>query len=278
MLPIVHLDLRTLITAGQQAVRAAEHRGCPQTIAAVSTALCDLPVTVMDDHADRLLHDALRALSLAEDAEEWTLLADVEHTVSALLHQPHGATIRHPCVLAVAALTVRAAAVHGEMIEGSAQRAAWERAHLLGLEALRATTGAVCREPGPESGRELDKAMVEFAAAVRRAIPYAALIATRDALVEAARAYGLFPIGMRQPMPANGRGQWSRRIGAVVFLFEVVPPLMDQHPYGAVAVQRDGAVAVQRVTHDGRSAPVRYFPLGADENRRRAVIQAQYRI
>jgi hypothetical protein len=55
-----------------------------------------------------------------------------------------------------------------------------------------------------------------------------------------------------------------------VFLFEVVPPLVEGHPYGSVAVQR--------VTEDGRPGPVRSFPLGADENRRRAVTEAQYRI
>ncbi|MEU0857463.1 hypothetical protein ABZ352_18770 [Streptomyces griseofuscus] len=267
MLPIVHLDLRALITAGQKAVRATEHRGSPETIATVDRALSDLPVTVMDDQAERLLHDALRALALAEDAEEWALLEDAERGVSMLLHEPDGATLQHPAVRAVATLAVRASIVHGEAIGGSAERAAWERAYLLGLEALRATTGAIY---GEASGRELDRRVTEFFTAVRRAVPYAALMATRFALVEAARAYELPVIGMRQPLPTNSRWQWARRVADAVFLFEVVPPLVEGHPYGSVAVQR--------TTRDGESGPVRYIPLGADEGRRRAVTEAQYRI
>jgi hypothetical protein len=259
--------LYPLIVSGQAAVRAAERRGCPQTVAAVDKALCDLPVDVMDDQADRILHAALRALSLAEDAEEWTLVADVEQTVSALLHQPDGATIHHPAVLAVVTLAARATFVHQKMIEGSAERAAWERAYLLGLEALRAITSAVY---GEEPGPDLDTAVTRFLTAVRRAIPYAALIATRYALVEAARTYGIFVIGMRQPMPSGSRWEWARCIGDAVYLFEVEPPLMGGAPYGAVAVRR--------TTTDGTAEPVRYFPLGADQERGRAVTEALHRI
>lgn len=76
MLPISHLDLRALVTAGQAAVRATEDHGSPQTAAAVTRALCELPLTVMDTAAEHLLRDALRAPAGAEGAQEWTLLAD----------------------------------------------------------------------------------------------------------------------------------------------------------------------------------------------------------
>lgn len=258
----------SLITSGQSAVRVAEQHGSPESVAGLDKALCALPLTDMDCQADHIVQVAVKAVELAMDAEEWQLLDDVEHTVSCLIHEPDGATMKHPAVLAVAMLATRAAVVHGQTSRGcSSERSAWERAYLLGLEALSGVVGVVY---GEKSGRGLDKRMSEFVAAVRRAIPYAALFETRRALVEAARAYGLFVIGMRQPMPSGGRWEWARRIGDALYLFEVVPPLVENHPYGSVAVCR--------TTEDGTAGPVRYIPLGPNEDRRRAVVEAQYRI
>lgn len=259
--------LRALITAGQEAVRAAERCGSPQTVAAVDRALCHLPVTELDDLADRLLHDALRALNRAEDAEEWPLLADAKWAVSELLNQPGGATLHHPAVKAVATLAFQSALAQKGTAEGTAEYTAWERAWFLGLEAMRATSGVVY---GEKSGRELGKRSEEFFTAVRRAVPYAALVIARDVLAEAARAYGLPVIGMRQPLPATSRWDWSRRIGDAVYRFGVMPPLFEGHPYGCVAVQR--------LARDGGDGPVRHFPLGPDGDRCCAVIEALYRI
>ncbi|MFD3815209.1 hypothetical protein ACFWRZ_09085 [Streptomyces rubiginosohelvolus] len=269
-------DLHNLITAAQSAVRDAETYGSPDTLRGVDKALCEFPVTDMDTAADRGLHAALRAVGNAEDAEEWTLLTDVEHQVSRLLHEPDGATLEHPAVRAVVLLTSQCGSRYGEKVYdpterrrwyASPVRRAWNRAYLLGLEALRELTSAI---GGSDNGRALDKAMVKFLASVRRAIPYTALIETRRALVEAARTYGLFVIGMRQPMPVDGRWEWARRIGAATFLFEMEPPMPGGDPYGAVAVRR--------VAEDGTASPVRYIPLGPDETRRRAAAEALYRI
>ncbi|MFD4933468.1 hypothetical protein [Streptomyces virginiae] len=257
--------LYPLITAGQAAVRAAENHGTPEALAAVDRALCELPVNLLDTPADETLHGALHAVSLAEDAEEWKLLADVEHAVSLLLHKPDGLTLEHPAVMAVGKLAIRCS-VAGEDAGASVARA-WHRGYLLGMEALRAVSGTIY---GSTDGRALDKAVMEFRAAVRRAVPYAALRKTRLALVEAARSYSLFPIGMRQAMSPSSRWGWSRRIGTSTYHFEIEPPLFHGHPYGSVAVRRTAA--------DGTAGPVRYFPLGADEERRRAVTEAQYRI
>jgi hypothetical protein len=215
-------------------------------------------------------------VSLAEDAEEWALLADVERTVSRFLHEPDGATMEHPAVKALVLLTSQCGSRYGVRVDdpielrawvASLERQAWNRAFLRGLDALRELGTAI---GGSDNGRALDKAMTEFLTAVRRAIPYSALYETRRALVEAARAYGLFVIGMRQPMPVGGRWEWARRIGSATYLFEVEFPHMDGDPYGAVAVRR--------IAEDGTAAPVRYIPLGPDEERRRAVTEAQYRI
>ncbi|WP_433860241.1 hypothetical protein [Streptomyces kronopolitis] len=276
MTTAVRTALYPLITAGQSAVRDTERRATPEALRTIDGVLCSLPVNEMDDQADRILHAAIRAVSLAEDAEEWTLLTDVEEGVSRFLHEPDGATMEHPAVRALVLLTSQCGNRYGVLVEdpvelrawqASPERQAWNRAFLLGLEALRELGAAI---NGSANRRALDKAMTEFLTSVRRAIPYAALYEARRALVEAARAYGLFVIGMRQPMPTNGRWEWARRIGSATYLFEVEFPHMDGDPYGAVAVRR--------IAEDGTGAPVRYIPLGPDEERRRAVTEAQYRI
>ncbi|MGA5411514.1 hypothetical protein ACPCSC_30205 [Streptomyces lavendulocolor] len=243
--------MRELLTAGQEAVRAAEHRGSPETVRALDTALCALPLLDMDDQAERILNDALMAVTRAEDAEEWQLLTDVEHAVSRLMHEPDGATLEHPAVLAVGRLAVQCS-IRVEKA-GAAVAWAWGRGYLAGVEALRMVTGAI---RGERDGRALDKAVTEFLAAVRRAIPYAALYETRRALVEFARSNGLFVIGMRQTMPP-GRWEYARRIGNAVYLFEIVPLLVEGHPYGSVAVRR--------TAEDGTAGPVRYFPFSSIE-------------
>ncbi|PRH78374.1 hypothetical protein C6N75_15175 [Streptomyces solincola] len=243
--------MRELLTAGQEAVRAAEHRGSPETVAGLDKALCALPLLDMDDQAHRILNHALTVVTRAEDADEWTLLADVEHAVSRLMHEPDGATLEHPAVLAVGNLAMRCSTREREA--GMAVGRAWSRGYMAGMEALRMVTGAIY---GERDGRALDKAVTEFLTAVRRAIPYAALYETRRALVEFARSYGLFVIGMRQTLPP-GRWEYARRIGTAVFLFEIVPPLVEGHPYGSVAVRR--------TAEDGTAGPVRYFPFRSIE-------------
>ncbi|MET9528167.1 hypothetical protein [Streptomyces coeruleorubidus] len=255
--------MRELLTAGQEAVRAAERRGSPETVAGLDKALCALPLLDMDDQAHRILNDALTAVTRAVDAEEWTLLADVEHAVSRLMHEPDGATLEHPAVRAVGVLAIRCSI--REEKAGAAVAKAWNRGYMAGLEALRVVTGAI---RGTRDGRALDKAVTEFLTAVRRAIPYAALYETRRALVEFARSYGLFVVGMRQTMPP-GRWEYARRIGNAVYLFEVVPLLVEGHPYGSVAVRR--------TAEDGTAGPVRYFPFSSVETHQQAN-EALYRI
>ncbi|MGW0562851.1 hypothetical protein ACWDZ4_20085 [Streptomyces sp. NPDC003016] len=255
--------MRELLTAGQEAVRAAEHRGSPETVQGLDKALCAMPLLDMDDQADRILHEALKAVARAEDAEEWQLLADVEHAVSRLTHEPDGATLEHPAVFAVGKLAIQCGI--REEKAGEAVARAWSRGYMAGMEALRVVTGAI---RGECDGRALDKAVTEFLTAVRRAIPYVALYETRRALVEFARSYALFVIGMRQTMPP-GRWEYARRIGTAVFLFEIVPPYVELHPYGSVAIRR--------TAEDGTAGPVRYLPFSSIEAHH-AANEALYRI
>ncbi|PQM20651.1 hypothetical protein Sfr7A_26055 [Streptomyces xinghaiensis] len=254
---------RPLITAGQAAVRAAEQHGSPETVAGLDRALCALPLTDMDDQADRILHQALKAVTHAEDAEEWQLLAAAQHAVTRLTRWPDDATLGHPAVRAVGELALRCSLQH-DQAEDTTTAAAWNRGYLAGMETLSAVTALLHGSP---DSRAVGKAMARFEAAVRRAIPYTALYETRRALVEAARTYNLFVIGMRQPPPPNSRWTWARRIGTAVYLFQAEPPLTSGR-----------AVAVCRTAQDGTVGPVRYFPLSADPQRRRAVTEACFRI
>lgn len=258
--------MRELLTAGQAAVRAAEHRGSPDTVRALDKALCALPLLDMDDHGDRILNDALQSISRAEDSDTWKYLEKTERAVSTWLHTPDRADLGNAAIMAVAELAVHCGVVHGRTISGSAERRAWERAHLAGSWALRTVVSAV---NGNADGRELDRAMTTFLESVRRAVPYVALMGTRYALVEFARTYGLFVVGMRQPMP-DGDWEWARRLGGAVYLFRLDPPGVNGHPYGSVAVQC--------FTKDGTAGLFRSFPLFSFGERRNVLNAAHERI
>lgn len=258
--------MRELLTAGQEAVRAAEHRGSPDTVRALDKALCALPLLDMDDQAHRLLNEALQSISLAEDSDTWAYLEKTERAHSTWLHTPDSEDLGRAAIMAVAELAVHCGVVHGRTIGGSAERRAWYGAHLAGSWALRTIVGAVDEYA---DGEELDRAMTTFLGAVRRAVPYVALMGTRQALVEFARSYDLFVVGMRQPMP-DGPWEWARRLGSAVYMFRVDPPGVDGHPYGSVAVQR--------FAKDGTGSPVRSFPLSSYDERRKALNTVRERI
>lgn len=225
--------MRKLLTAGQNAVRAAEECGSQRTVDAVYEALCALPLVDMEDDAYGRVQVAVRAAAAAEDAETWTLLYDAEHSVSQWLHEPDGHRTSEAAVMDVARLAVHCSARVSDA--GSVESRAWYRAFQAGVEALRAVTGAVS---GHVDSRALDKAMTQFWAAVRRAVPYAAMYVAKEALVEFARTYGFFVVEMRQP--AEGGWEWMRRLGDAVYLFRVDTPGLDGFPYGSVTVQRIG--------------------------------------
>jgi hypothetical protein len=247
--------LRELISVGQSVVRGVEESGSPAGLRRLDWALSQLPATELDRQAEYSRWKALEAVGRAEDAEEWDLLGDVEHAVTHLIRLS-GATLEHRAVRAIGTLTIRCSIREGSA--GAAMAKAWNRGYMLGLEALRAVTDVIY---GTGDVRALDKAVTAFLAAVRRAIPYTALYETRRALTEAARAYGLFVIGMRQPMPP-GRWEYARCIGTAVYLFEIVPPLVEGHPYGSIAVRR--------TAEDGTVGPVRYIPFSSIEAHQRA--------
>ncbi|MEU7228985.1 hypothetical protein [Streptomyces chrestomyceticus] len=272
---------RPLVIAGQSAVRAVEERASVETLTALQGALSPMhPQQGSADRRgqfDRALARAEAAVVHAKNCREWNMLSDVESAVSAFLHEPDGATVDHPAMRAVVLLTSECGNRVSKRRENgdeqrawiaSAERRAWDRAFLDGLKALRELGSAI---HGTGGGRTLDEAMTVFLTAVRRAIPYQALYETRRALVEAARAYGLFVIGMRQPVSEGVWADWSRIIGDATYMFEVLPPSVDGHPHGAVRVQRIADA-------DGFAVPLRDFPLGSDEERSRAVTEALFRI
>lgn len=255
--------MRELLTAGQDAVRAAEKRGSRRTVNAVYEALCALPLLDMSDEAYNLVQVAVREAAAAEDAETWAIVDDVEHFVSEYLHNPDSELAGETAIMTVASLAVHCSLSREGKLNGL-ERRAWMRAHQAGVEAIRAIAGAV---DGTTDGRTLDKAMKQFLTAVRRAVPYVALYATRRALVEFARTYGFFVVGMRQPMPEDSEWEWMRRIGEAVYTFRVSVPGEDGFPYGAVIAQR--------VVEDDSRGPVRPFAL---TDRPASIAEARYLI
>ncbi|MFF0754457.1 hypothetical protein [Streptomyces sp. NPDC004267] len=247
-------EARALLTAGQDAVRAVEQYGSPDTVRGLDVALCAFPL--VDDRVHYAVSDAVRAVSLAEDSETWTHLLAMERAVSTWLHTPDDEGLGSTAITAVALLashvTVESVTTAGRSAE---ERRAWERTHHVGVVAIRAIVAAV---GGTADGESLDQAITAFIASVRRAVPYAALIQVRCALVEFARASGLFVIGMRQPTPNDRRG-YDRTIGNRTFQFHVDPPTY-AYPYGSVTVVR--------VAPDGSSSDSRAFPLYAFGPRR----------
>ncbi|MFJ5142961.1 hypothetical protein [Streptomyces sp. NPDC088707] len=256
-------DARALLTAGQNAVRAVEEYGSPATVRGLDTALCAFPL--IDDQAHRAVTNALRAVSLAKDAETWAVLDKAERAVSSFIHTPDSRELGDAAILAVAELAVHATHRSNTAIGGSAVRRAWDRAHRDGATAIQVIVSAVS---GSADGRALDGAMTKLFGSIRRAVPYFALVEVRLALVEFARSHGLFVVGMRQPMP-DGDWEYARRLGGAVYLFRVDPPSI-REPYGAVVVQR--------IAEDGSGGTVRSFGLYSFGERRTALNDALSRI
>ncbi|MFJ8301319.1 hypothetical protein ACIQ9R_36210 [Streptomyces sp. NPDC094447] len=254
--------LRPYVTAVQAAVRAVEERPARDTLGALDAALCNAPVTTMDDFAETSLHDALRVVSLAEDADEWAMLEELREELAKIVGLVETATTAHP---AFRALVLLAAQCETRFRAGDG--AAWNAAWFNGLAALRRLSEMAHSTEDPDA---LSKAGMAFINSVQRAIAASALYESRRALVAIAEAYGLFVIGMRQPAPEDSWADYSRRIGRADYLFEVVPPFVAGFPYGAIRVQR--------VAEDGTQGPARFFPRSSDDKARAAVETALSRI
>ncbi|MFH8257885.1 hypothetical protein [Streptomyces roseolus] len=245
--------LRPYVTGTQAAARAVEERPARDTLQDLDAALCAMPVDAMDDVAETFLHDAIRAVSLAEDTEEWAQLGDVRRELAVLVADPRGATMEHPAVKALIVLLARCMERSGRK---ETDRPRWEGAYSAGLTLLRNINEVINSAEDP---RVLSTADMAFLSRVEHAIVSRALYETREALAATARAYGLFVIGMRQPAPEGSWADWTRRIGGAVYRFEVVPPFMDGGLHGAFLVRR--------VAEDGTQGPARFFPRSPDEKR-----------
>ncbi|MEU9925063.1 hypothetical protein AB0H51_27910 [Streptomyces griseoluteus] len=232
--------MRKPLSAAQAAVRAVEARATRENVAALYEALGEFHPMGLDNQAFDIIRAARDQVTRAEYSDAWELLWNAEHEVSTWLVEPDGPNAGDDAIMAVAALAVHCA----RAFAGGAgtERSAWYRADTAGVDALRAVVSAV---NGHTDGRTLNRAVVTFLDAVRRAIPYAALYEARRALVEFARVRGLFIVGMRQPRADDF--EWARRIGAAVYLFRSGPPF--------------GSVSVRRIADDGTVGPERHFSL-----------------
>ncbi|WP_331726101.1 hypothetical protein [Streptomyces sp. NBC_00470] len=181
--------LRPYITAAQDAVHAVVQDGSTRTLATLDQALCTMPVNALDDEADLALHTALRAVDRAHNADEWNLLATMGQSLASLSKdtpEAYTTVSTHPTVHAVLMLVAHCSERSTQHEHGTSARTAWEHALCKGTEAFSMLL-AVLSMQTPASSMEEPRAALE--AAVRRAIPRAALDETRYALTEAARAY-----------------------------------------------------------------------------------------
>ncbi|MFE1270586.1 hypothetical protein [Streptomyces sp. NPDC058758] len=254
--------LRPYVTAVQAAVRAVEERPAHDTLGALDAALCDAPVASVDDFAWTSLHDALRVVVLAEDADEWAMLEELREELAKIVGLVETATTAHPAFRALVLLAAQC-----ETRYRAGDGAAWNAAWFNGLAALR-RLGEMAHSTGDPT--VLFGASKAFINSVERAIAAPALYESRRALVAIAQAYGLFVVGMRQPAPEDSWADYSRRIGRADYLFEVVPPFVAGFP--------EGAIRVQRVAEDGTQGPARFFPRSPDDKARAAVATALSRI
>jgi hypothetical protein len=229
-------ELRVLITAVQAAVRAVEADPQPVTLRDLDAALCALPLDDLDDDADQAVRDAV---ALVSDARDSSVFVRLHETAKALEELGQGAMPplhEHPAMKSAVLLLSRCYAEAGNWPDGSAFRRAWSRAAAEGLPVLRAVVEFPDASPSDDT---VKRRVAEWSAAVRRAVAYRALYKAREALVKAARGYGLFPIGGRQPLPDGFHGAWTREIGQETYRFEVTPPdLSGGAPFGWVLVTR----------------------------------------
>jgi hypothetical protein len=179
--------MRDLLTGGQDAVRAVEERGSQHTGEALFAALCSLPLLDMDDRAYCRVQTAIREVAKVEDSPVWALLDSASFAVAVWVDDQGADGAADAALTMVMRLAVHCsyACTGGRL--GDLEDKAWKRAHLAGLTAVRAMAGAA----SGSDFRTFDKAMSEFSAAVRRAVPYVALYTARTALEEFARTYGV---------------------------------------------------------------------------------------
>ncbi|WP_330342629.1 hypothetical protein [Streptomyces sp. NBC_00557] len=243
MTTAIRSELRTLITAAQQAIRDCEEHPAAGTLGELKERLENFPGDDLDQDAFDALDKACRLLSEAITCPEMSSTLDVIYAMNVMLRD--GAEAKpeeEPTVAAVVVLTSQCLTHFQETARTDIAKTAWERAYCNGVAAIAVLTKELPGYPDDwDQGvtHRVNHAVEAFLAAVRRAVAYRALYVARDALVDVAESALLFPIGGRQPVRGMEGLGWSRRIGGALYVFEVTGrrPL-EKAPAGMIVATR----------------------------------------
>ncbi|MFI9052473.1 hypothetical protein [Streptomyces sp. NPDC053427] len=245
MTTAVAVDHRTPLLALRAAVRAVRENPGPSTLGALSRAILALPT---ESFHWRLEDGHQRVLKTVELAEESQLFPRIDHMGDAVTDltrmmpswTPAYATVAMDDVLRLLATCRERRSDMEEHPLDPWSRAAEAGTRLLAIM-LRRT-----------DARPADALMVrtaaEFAARMRTAVASGAVLGASYLASEAARVYGLFPMGPRRPFENGGSPGWTRRIGGTPYRFELlgIDWRHPDYPHGRVEVRAPGSPEVVR--------------------------------
>ena len=213
---------RFAIAELRNAIRTAESDPSPASLSRLDAALACLPLNLLEDDAERMVRGALATVEQARDSHTFVLLSTVLDTTEEMLTD--GPTLMpvhtHPAPPAAVELVNHCYEQRDGWPEGSAFYRAWDRAVEAAFGLLSSVVSFLYRE---RAAGHVKRSAQDCTAAVQRAIAYRPLFLAREAMANAARGYGLFVIGGRQPLADEFHGAWTREIGAAVYRFEVTP-------------------------------------------------------
>ncbi|MFD4933469.1 hypothetical protein [Streptomyces virginiae] len=245
MTTAVPVDHRTPLLALRSAMRTVRQTPEPLTLLALSSAVLALPAESFHWNLEDGQQRVLRSIELAAENPLFAQVDRMDDAVTDLTRMtpswnPAYATAAMAEVLQLLALC------HERQPEMDAHPSApWSRAAEAGM---RLVDIMLRRTDSRPANALMVCAAAKFADRIRTAIAFNAVTGASQLAFEAARRYGLFPIGGRVPMNATADG-WTRRIGKGTYSFEVFGRHPEHHPYGRLEVRRVG-------TDDVRSVPL----------------------
>ncbi|MEV0487310.1 hypothetical protein AB0I69_42760 [Streptomyces sp. NPDC050508] len=245
MTTAVAVDSRTSLLALRAAVRAVRQNPEPSTLGALHLAVQALPTESFHWNLEDGHQRVLKSVEFAEESHLFPRIGHMNDAVTDLTRTlpswtPAYATVAMADVLRLLAVCHDHRADMEDHPLDPWSRAAEAGARLVAIM-LRRT-----------DARPADALMVrtagEFAALMRTAVAANAVLGASNLAKEAARVYGLFPMGPRMPFENGGTAGWTRRLGGTTYRFELLGVGWHQpeYPHGRVEVRIPGSYEVVR--------------------------------